>query len=108
MEIKFSEHNGWSIFDLDGKLNIHSVQELKFALSKQSSVSNRILLNFEKVVQIDSVGISCLLYCLQKIRESDGALRISGLNDQVKIIFQVTRGYEIFDIYAAKEIQLVA
>ena len=104
MEIKFEERNGWLIVSPDGSLNIHSAQEFKFMIKSNLSKSNQILLDFRKVVNIDSVGIGCLIFSQQLIREHEGALRISGLSKAVKIIFQVTRGYETFDIYEEAEV----
>jgi len=106
VEIKFDEHNDWIIVRLGGKLNIHSAQEFKFGIRNYLSSKKHILLDFKDVENIDSVGIGCLLYCQQEIHNYEGLLRISGLNEQIKIIFQVTRGYEIFEIYEDSEIAM--
>ena len=106
MEIKFDERNDWIVVSLDGKLNIHSAQEFKFGIRQYLSSKKRILIDFKNVANIDSVGIGCLLYCQQKIHNSEGQLRISGLSEQIKIIFQVTRGYEIFEIYEDSEVAM--
>ena len=106
MEIKFDEFNDWVVVSLNGKLNIHSAQEFKFGIKQYLSTKKRILLDFKNVANIDSVGIGCLLYCQQIIHNCDGQLRISGLNEQIKVIFQVTRGYEIFEIYEDSEVAM--
>jgi len=99
LEIRGRDHNNWNLFELDGSLNLHSVNVLKSLFKQLKSQDKNVILDFTKIKKVDSTGISCLIYCQRVLAESGSELRIIGLCPSVKIIFQITRGYEIFSIY---------
>ena len=99
MEIRGKEHNNWNLFELDGSLDLHSVHDLKNLFKQLCEQGRNVVLDFKNVRKVDSSGIGCLIFCQKILNSSDKSLRTVNLSDQVRIVFQITRGFEIFDIY---------
>ena len=99
MEIRGKEYNNWSLFELDGALDLHSIHDLKSLFKHLCNQDKNVLLDFDKVRSVDSSGISCLMFGQKLLSDSGKKLRIAKLSSSVKIIFQITRGYEVFEIY---------
>ena len=99
MEISGREVNGWSLFELDGSFDLHSIHDIKNLFKHLCHQPNNIIFDFSKVKKIDSSGISCLLYGQKLLKRFNKEFRITRLKNDIKIIFQVTRGFESFDIF---------
>lgn len=59
---------------------------------------NVILVDFKKVTFMDSSGLGALVLILKMIRNSGGRLFLMSLNDQVKMLFDLTNMANIFEI----------
>ena len=99
MEIRGKEYNNWNLFELDGSLDLHSVHDLKNLFKQLRDQERNVVLDFKNVRKVDSSGIGCLIFCQKILNASDKSLRIVNLSDRVRIVFQITRGFEIFEIY---------
>jgi anti-sigma B factor antagonist len=58
---------------------------------------NKILLNMENVLHIDSSGIGELMGCYSSVKNKGGELKLLQLNKNVRNLMEVTRLYSIFD-----------
>ena len=106
MEIIGKEQNGWNVLQLDGSFDLHTIHDVKNVFKHLSTQGKNVLVDFTRVKSIDSSGVSCLVFCQKLLHQNEGALRIAGLNSKVRVIFQITRGFEIFDIYDEVEVAL--
>ena len=104
MEIRGRDSNGWSVLELDGFLDLHSTQILKNVFKQISLQDKNVVLDFTNLKKIDSTGVSCLMYCQSILVENEKVLRLASVNDSVKVILQITRGYEVFDIYDSVQV----
>lgn len=59
---------------------------------------NVILVDFRKVTFMDSSGLGALVLILKIVRNSGGRLFLMSLNDQVKMLFDLTNMSNIFEI----------
>ena len=99
MEFQVKDIGNWLIVELRDELTLHFSQEVK-ALAKFHLKNNKnLLFELSKLTDIDEVGVSSLVYCQELLFEHGLSMRISSPADKVKLILQITRAYEILDIY---------
>ena len=108
MEISGKEQNGWSILQLDGSFDLHTIHDVKNIFKHLSTQGRNVLVDFTNVKNIDSSGVSCLVFCQKLLHKNEISLRIAGINSKVRVIFQITRGFEIFDIFDEVDVALEA
>ena len=99
MDIRGRDLEECSVFELEGSLDLHSVHDLKNLFHHLKNKNKNIIFDFSAVKKIDSSGIGCLMFGQKLLAKSDKKIKITNLNSQVKIIFQITRGYEFFEIF---------
>ena len=99
MDIRGREYKGWNLIELEGSLDLHSIQDFKTLFNHLANQDKNILFDLKHVKNVDSSGIACLMYGQKVLSRKNINLRFSNLNPAVKIVFQITRGYEIFEIF---------
>jgi len=86
-----SNRNTYSVIKVSGNLDGHRSDELMNAVEKQIGPGNvDILVDFEKVDYISSMGIGTLISLYRDIREKNGQFILYGIRDSVKEIFDRT------------------
>ena len=96
MEVKSSQLEGVSIFQVGGEINISTSPDLKKVFEKQAT--KKIIVDLEKVSYIDSSGLATLVEMLKKMRSQGGSLGLAGLSDKVKSLFEITKLDKLFSI----------
>jgi anti-sigma B factor antagonist len=91
--------NGVTLVQVEGQLIIGNRQELKdmiqAALDKNE---RRILIDFSRTGYIDSSGLGALVSISKRVRETGGELRLSGLNEDLRSLFELTKLDTLFAI----------
>ncbi|WP_413172293.1 STAS domain-containing protein [Anabaena azotica] len=59
---------------------------------------NTILIDFQDVTFMDSSGFSALLMTLKTVRQKNARLVICSINEQIKMIFEMTNTNQIFEV----------
>jgi anti-anti-sigma factor len=62
-----------------------------------------ILIDFKDVTFMDSLGLRRLIICLNKVRSAGANLFICSINDQLRILFELTGMNDVFEIFACRE-----
>jgi anti-anti-sigma factor len=62
-----------------------------------------LLIDLKDVKFIDSSGLGALVSALQTVQNANGKLFICSVNDQVKMLFELTKLDRIFKIFANQE-----
>ncbi|QIZ70073.1 STAS domain-containing protein [Oxynema aestuarii] len=75
-------------------------REIAHCLEKETEI---VLVNLEQVAFIDSSGLGALVSALKMVRNSGGALFICSINDQVRMLFDLTSMDRVFKIYENEE-----
>jgi anti-sigma B factor antagonist len=103
----FSEtknRSGVTVVEVDGQLIVGNRHELKdliqVALDKGE---RRLLVDFSKTGYIDSSGLGALVSISKRIREAGGELRLSGLNEDLRSLFELTKLDTLFTIMETPE-----
>src|SRR5215211_8833336 len=98
----FSESKGSggvTVVKVDGQLIIGNRHELKdLVQAALDRGDRRLLVDFSQTGYIDSSGLGALVSISKRIRESGGELRLAGLNEDLRSLFELTKLDTLFTI----------
>jgi anti-sigma B factor antagonist len=90
---------GVLIVDVEGQLIVGNRQEFKQkVLDALEAGERKVLVDFTRTGYIDSSGLGVLVSLSKKIRDEGGDLRLAGLNDDLKTLFELTKLDTLFAI----------
>ena len=90
---------GIVVISVDGQLIVGNRHELKQKVLEALERGDRkFLVDFSNTGYIDSSGLGVLVSLSKKVREVDGDLRLSGLNDDLRTLFELTKLDTLFAI----------
>jgi anti-sigma B factor antagonist len=99
MSFSISETSGITIVSVDGELIVGNRQELKqVVLDRLDAGERKFLIDFSASSYIDSSGLGVLVSLSKKIREAGGGLRLAGLNEDLRTLFELTKLDTLFQI----------
>lgn len=81
---------------LDGTQAIQLRQEISQRLDKTAEI---ILIDLQEVTFIDSSGLGALVSALKMVRTRGGKLFICSINDQVRMLFELTSMDRVFKVF---------
>ena len=91
--------SGVAVVQVEGQLIVGNRQELKeLVQAALDAGERRILIDFSRTGYIDSSGLGALVSISKKIREAGGELRLSGLNEDLRSLFELTKLDTLFAI----------
>lgn len=99
LQVNYENRDSVVVVRLEGELMLESVEQLKVEFNEHMSSHKYFLFDFKGVTMIDSSGLGYIVYCLKRVKETRGAIKIAHLVDQAKLIFEITRVNSILDIY---------
>jgi anti-sigma B factor antagonist len=101
---KRKDPNGVVVIGVDGQLIVGNRQELKQkVLDAMEAGEKKVLVDFTNTGYIDSSGLGALVSLSKKLREAQGELRLAGLNDDLRTLFELTKLDTLFRIDATPE-----
>ncbi|NEP55584.1 MAG: STAS domain-containing protein [Symploca sp. SIO2G7] len=62
-----------------------------------------VLIDFADVTFMDSSGLGALVLALKTVRAAGGKLFICSVNDQIRMLFELTSMDRVFEIYENRE-----
>ena len=91
--------NGVLVIEVDGQLIVGNRQELKQkVLDALEAGERKFLVDFTRTGYIDSSGLGVLVSLSKKIRDEGGDLRLAGLNEDLRTLFELTKLDTLFAI----------
>lgn len=99
LSVDYQTKESVMIVKLEGELMLENVNQLKHEFDDYQSSFRYFLFDFTNVKMIDSSGLGYIVYCLKKLRKKNGDVKIHNLENQAKLIFEITRVNSILDIY---------
>jgi anti-sigma B factor antagonist len=91
--------SGVAVLQVEGQLIVGNSQELKeLVQTALDQGERRLLIDFSRTGYIDSSGLGALVSISKKIREAGGELRLSGLNEDLRSLFELTKLDTLFAI----------
>ncbi|HEY9751036.1 MAG TPA: STAS domain-containing protein [Allocoleopsis sp.] len=85
---------------LDGTQVNHLRQEINQAVTANTDI---VLIDLENVTFMDSSGLGALVIALKTVRTAGGKLFLCAINDQVKMLFQLTSMDRVFEIFPNRD-----
>jgi anti-sigma B factor antagonist len=91
--------SGVTVVKVEGQLIVGNRQELKdLVAAALDKGERRILIDFSQTGYIDSSGLGALVSISKRVREAGGELRLSGLNEDLRSLFELTKLDTLFAI----------
>jgi anti-sigma B factor antagonist len=95
---------GVAVVQVDGQLIIGNRHELKdLVQAALDRGERRLLVDFSRTGYIDSSGLGALVSISKRVREAGGELRLAGLNDDLRSLFELTKLDTLFAITETPE-----
>ncbi len=89
---------------LEGRLNAVSAPDLKKQLKHLAKRGNvYIVVDMAGVSFLDSSGLAALVSGLKAAREAGGTLKLAGVNEQARQVFEITRLDQVFELYPDRD-----
>ena len=90
---------GVVVVRVEGQLIVGNRQELKDLINGGLDRGERkFLIDFARTGYIDSSGLGALVSLSKRVRELGGELRLSGLNEDLRSLFELTKLDTLFQI----------
>lgn len=90
---------GVLVVEVEGQLIVGNRQEFKQqVLDALEAGDRKFLVDFTQTGYIDSSGLGVLVSLSKKIRDEGGDLRLAGLNEDLKTLFELTKLDTLFSI----------
>jgi anti-sigma B factor antagonist len=99
MSFKISEQDGITLVEVDGELTVGNRERFKqVVLERVAAGDRKFLMDFGASSYIDSTGLGALVGLSRKIREAGGRMRLTGLNEDLQTLFELTKLDTVFDL----------
>ncbi len=100
MRISVKTTNEVKILAFEGKLNTQTSPDAQKQLTELIEKGEKnILVNFGKLDYISSAGLRVLLTTAKQLKAVEGELRVSGLNEIVKEVFDISGFMTILKVF---------
>ncbi|MDX1577611.1 MAG: STAS domain-containing protein [Gemmatimonadota bacterium] len=88
-----------TVVDVEGELTVSNRGELKErVLARLDEGDRSFVIDFDGTGYIDSSGLGVLVSLSKRIREAEGRLRLAGLNQELRVLFELTKLDTLFQI----------
>ena len=99
MKMETKELDGTPVLELAGRFDAHTVSQVKDWIAAHIVERPYLVIDFVGVTFIDSAALATLVQGMKQCRERDGDLVLVNLAQPVRIIFELTRLDQAFEIY---------
>ena len=84
-------------------LDAGNTDELKAGFASILNESNKVVIEMSRVKFIDSSGCGTLLFCQKQLSKLGGDLKLCGVQETVRTVFELVRMDRVIDIFDSKE-----
>jgi len=103
MEMRFEYTDNVLVAHLQCYLDRSGAENFKYVLSERMKPGEKIVLDLEKLVNIDNYGLDALLAIAQKACENKSEIKLARVSADMQIVLDITRVYRVFEIYSTVE-----
>jgi len=102
--VRKDEAKGVVIVGVDGQLIVGNRHDLKKkVLDAMEAGERKFVVDFTATGYIDSSGLGVLVSLAKKVREAGGDLRLAGLNEDLRTLFELTKLDTLFTLMDSVE-----
>lgn len=94
MNIGQNRENGRLVLSVEGRLDTTTAPELETLLAEALKGVSELVFDFSGLEYISSAGLRVILKA-QKVMYNQGSMKLTGVSDEVKEIFEIT-GFDNF------------
>ena len=103
MTISVKTTNDVKVLHCEGELDTQTSPDAQNQLKQLiEEGARKILVNFEKLDYISSAGLHVLLTAAKQLKAVDGELRVCGLNEVVKEVFEISGFMTILKVFGSE------
>ena len=84
-------------------LDANNAKEFKAGISPILEKNQKVVFDMSQVGFLDSSGCGTILSCLRQLNSAGGDLKMYGLQNPVRSLFELIRMHRIIEIFNAKE-----
>tara|TARA_B100000609_G_C16856368_1_gene252896 strand:+ start:117 stop:443 length:327 start_codon:yes stop_codon:yes gene_type:complete len=100
MDLQVEKNGIFQVIKFAGRLDTTSSEETKMKIEEIiASGEKQLVIDCSQLDYISSTGLRVFLSALKKLNNSDGSLRITGLQENIKQIFDISGFTKLFQIY---------
>ena len=104
MKTEVSLKDGVVVIAPSGELDISNSALLKEAIAEQARRGRRkVLIDLDQVSYMDSSALGALISGMTTLKKEQGDLKVSGLNENIERIFQLTGLNQFLNVYKNRE-----
>jgi anti-sigma B factor antagonist len=85
------------------ELDAGNAGKLKRDIAPLLEANTKLVFDLSSLRFTDSSGLGFFLSCLRKLQAKGGDLKLCGMSKQVRMVFELVRMQQLFDIHATKE-----
>ena len=90
MEMRFEYIDGVLVAHLQLFLDRNGAENFKYVLSERMKSGEKIVLDLEKLVNVDNYGLDALLAMAQKALENDSVIKLARVSADMQVVFDIT------------------
>lgn len=100
MKVERQDVDGVTIVRLNGNLNTQSALEVKRVFSELMAEERyEVVVDLEKVAQINYAGVGILLERLRRLRQNNGNLKLARVGRYLQAVFRMVGAARIFETF---------
>ena len=99
MEMRFEYIDNVLIAHVQCYLDQMGAENFKYVLAERMKEREKVVLDLEKLVNIDNYGLDALLAMAQKALENHSVIKLAGVSADMQIVLDITKVYKVFEIY---------
>ena len=103
MEMRFEYIDNVLVAHVQMFLDRVGAENFKYVLSERMKSGEKIVLDLEKLVNIDNYGLDALLAIAQKALENNSVIKLARVSADMQIVLDITKVYRVFDIFPSVE-----
>ena len=104
MNISTRETGGVTVAELPGKaLDASNSRDFKAAVAPLLVEKAKLVFDFTHVDFVDSTGLGALVSCLRQAHGGAGEIKLSGLTNPVRALFELVRLHRVFEIFNSSD-----
>lgn len=97
-------NQAFKVVKLSGIINNTNSEELRQQITNlQVSDAKTVLVDCENVAFMDSSALGALVLAFKTLRAADRRLVLCSINEQVRILFELTGMDKVFEIFASQD-----
>ena len=90
------------------ELDAGNSAEFKSDIAPLLDATTKLVLDLSDVRFVDSSGLGAFISCLRKLNAKGGDLKLCGMSEQVRAVFELVRMHRILEICPTREAAMLA